>query len=124
MPTSKQAFSKARYKISHSGFKELAHFGVNNFYQDNSYGTWRGYRVIAADGSSLRLPNSEEIVNEFGLFKPNVTSGKMPPIARISLFIDLCTSFIINARMERWDVSEQTMAQEQLVEVVNNLSNG
>lgn len=121
MPPSKQAFSKARYKISHTGFKELANFGVNNFYRDSSYGTWKGYRVIAVDGSSLRLPNSEEIIDKFGLFKPNGSSDKMPPIARISAFIDLCTSFIINARIERWDVGEQTLAQEQIVEVVNSM---
>lgn len=121
MPPSKQAFSKARYKINHTGFKELAHFGVSKFYDDNSYGTWKTYRVIAADGSSLRLPNSEEIIDKFGLFKPNGTSGKMPPIARISLFVDLCTSFILSARIERWDVGEQTLAEEQLVEVVNTM---
>lgn len=121
MPPSKQAFSKARYKISHTGFKELMNSGINNFYNDHKYGTWKEYRVIAADGSSLRLPDSEEVVNKFGVFKPNGTSGKMSPISRISLFVDLCTSFIINARIERWDIGEQTMAQEQLPEVVTKM---
>lgn len=120
-PPSKQAFSKARYKIKHTGFKELAQFGVRNFYNDKTYGTWRGYRVIAADGSSLRLPKSEEIIGKFGLFKPNGTSGEMPPIARISLFVDLCTFFICNARIERWDISEQKIAAQQLEEVVTTM---
>lgn len=52
-------------------------FGI--FIAINPYGIWRGYRVIAANGSSLRLPNSEEVIDKFGLFKPNGTSGKMPP---------------------------------------------
>jgi hypothetical protein len=121
MPPSKQAFSKARYKINHKGFNELFDLGVSNFYEDSNYGTWKGYRVIAADGSSLRLPNSEEMANKFGLFKPNGGSEKMPPVARVSLFVDLCTSIIINARIEVWDVGEQIMAEEQIVEVVTKM---
>ncbi|AAS14233.1 hypothetical protein WD_0521 [Wolbachia endosymbiont of Drosophila melanogaster] len=27
--------------------------------------SWRGYRLIAADGSGMRLPSSGEIVSEF-----------------------------------------------------------
>lgn len=78
-------------------------------------------RVIAADGSYLRLPNSEEVANKFGLFKPNGGSGKMPPVARVSLFVDLCTSIIINARIEGWNVGEQIMAEEQIIEVVTKM---
>ncbi len=81
-PPSKQAFSKARYKICHTGFQELLELSIQTAYQDEpEYGTWRGYRLIAADGSGMRLPSSEEIVSEFGRFKPNGTTGTMPPLA-------------------------------------------
>lgn len=64
---SKQAFSKARYKISHTCFQELLEDSLKVSYaEEPAYGTWRGYRVIAADGSSLRLPDSPEIVEKFG----------------------------------------------------------
>lgn len=112
IPPSKQAFSKARYKICHTGFKELLELSIQTAYQDEpEYGTWRGYRLIAADGSSIRLPNSEEIVSEFGRFKPNGTTGTMSPIARVSLFVDLCTSLICSARLAAWNVGEQTLAE-------------
>lgn len=121
-PPSKQAFSKARYKIRHEGFKELLEDSLTVAYKDDPlYGTWRGYRVIAADGSSLRMPESRETIAAFGRFKPNGTDGKMPPLARISLFIDLCTSMICSARLAAWNVGEQTMAQEQLPEVVSQM---
>lgn len=82
VPPSKQAFSKARYKICHTGFKELLELSIKTAYQDEpEYGTWRGYRLIAADGSGIRLPSSEEIVSEFGRFKQNGTTGIMPPLA-------------------------------------------
>ena len=122
IPPSKQAFSKARYKIRYTGFKELLEDTLKGTYTINPlYGTWRGYRVIAADGSSLRLPDSKEMVEEFGRFKPNGTGGKMPPLGRVSLFVDLCTSMICSARLAAWDVGEQSLAQEQLPEVVNQM---
>lgn len=43
VPPSKQAFSKARYKICHTGFKELLELSIQTAYQDEpEYGTWRG----------------------------------------------------------------------------------
>jgi len=122
IPPSKQAFSKARYKISHVGFQELLEDSLKGTYTNNpSYGTWRGYRVLAADGSSLRLPDSKEMVIEFGRFKPNGTNGTMPPLARVSLFVDLCTSMICSARLAAWNIGEQTLAQEQLPEIVSQM---
>ncbi len=79
------------------------------------------YRLIAADGSGIRLPSSEEIVSEFGHFKPNGTTGTMPLVARVSLFVDLCTSLICSARLAAWNVGEQTLAEEQLPEVVTQM---
>lgn len=122
IPPSKQAFSKARYNIRYTGFQELLESSLKHTYTENPlYGSWKGYRVIAADGSSLRLPESEEMVREFGRFKPNGTEGTMPPIARVSLFVDLCTSMICSAGLARWDIGEQTLAEEQLPEVVNKM---
>lgn len=122
IPPSKQALSKARYKIRHTGFQELLEDSLVSTYKDEpDYGTWRGYRLIAADGSSLRLPDSKEIVSQFGRHKPNGTAGKMPPLARVSLFVDLCTSMICSARLAPWSTGEQSMAQEQLLEVVHKM---
>lgn len=119
IPPSKQAFSQARYKIRYTGFQELLEDSLKGTYTNNpAYGTWRGYRVIAADGSTLRLPDSKEMVAEFGEFRPNGTGGRMPPVGRVSLFVDLCTSMICSARLSSWGVGEQTMAYEQLEEVV------
>lgn len=121
VPPSKQAFSKARYKICHTGFKELLELSVRATYHNPAYGAWRGYRLIAADGSSLRLPASKEIISEFGRFKANGTNGVMAPLGRVSLFVDLCTSMICSARIAAWNIGEQTLAEEQLFEVVTQM---
>jgi len=62
---SKQAFSKARYKIAYTGFQELLDLSIETLYKNPSIGIWRNYRVIAADGSSLRLPDSMVILPRF-----------------------------------------------------------
>lgn len=120
---SKQAFSKARYKIAHTGFQELLDLSIDTLYKNPETATWRGYRVIAADGSSLRLPDSREIVDEFGRFKCNgeKIKSKEPILGRVSLFVDLCSSLILSARLSSWGVGEKTLAEEQLPEVVNKL---
>lgn len=122
IPPSKQAFSKARYKIAHTGFKELLDSSLAIHYEDPTFGTWRGYRVIAADGSSARLPELGNIESHFPKFKCNKASKRQPIMARVSLFVDLCTSVILSARIEGWNVGEQRMAEEQLPEVVSKLS--
>lgn len=117
---SKQAFSKARYKIHHSGYRELLDSGIETAYGDSlETGTWRGYRMIAADGSSINIPVSEETEDYFGRFKCNGTQGRSPILGRVSLFVDLCTSMILSARLAPWNEGEQSLAEEQLPEVVH-----
>lgn len=118
---SKQAFSKARYKIAHTGFQELLDLSIDTLYRNPETGTWRGYRVIAADGSSIRLPDSEDIERKFGRFKCNATEGKNPILGRVSLFVDLCTSLILSARLDSWGIGEQTLAEDQLPEIITKL---
>ena len=75
--------------------------------------SWRGYRLIAADVSGMRLPSSGEIVSEF---EPNGTTGTIG-----NLFVDLCTSLICSARLAAWNIGEQTLAEEQLPEVITQM---
>ncbi len=60
--------------------------------------------------------SSEEIVSEFGRFKPNGTTGTIG-----NLFVDLCTSLICSARLAAWNIGEQTLAEEQLPEVITQM---
>ena len=66
-PASKQAFSKARHKLSPECFRELFEEALKVHYTlIGNEGCWKGYRLIACDGSTLRLPESEELAEEFG----------------------------------------------------------
>jgi hypothetical protein len=63
---SKQALSKARQKLSEQSFIRLNERLVEELYPDNSYVTWKGYRLVGIDGSTGQLPDSDEIRKEFG----------------------------------------------------------
>ena len=58
---SKQAFSQARKKLLPETFKILNEKLITEFYSDNQIHTFKGYRVLAVDGSSLFLPDTKEL---------------------------------------------------------------
>lgn len=95
IPSPKQAFSKTRYKIKSEGIKAMMIGGVQNFYElDPSYGLWRGYRVIAVDGSTIKLPDSDSVIEIFPKLQANQYGESDYPLARMSLRIDLSTSIM------------------------------
>ncbi len=83
MPSlTKQAFSKVRQNISSSAFKELLQLStnVNYFYKDTNL--WHSYRLLAIDGTTLQVPNTDENKKYFGQ-SLNQISGVAQP--RMSL---------------------------------------
>lgn len=61
------AFTQARQKLKHTAFDELTtQTLVPLYYQTASYRTWHGFRVIALDGSMLRLPETPALREAFG----------------------------------------------------------
>lgn len=122
IPPSKQAFSKARYKLKPTAFKEIHALSNKIFYSGNeSYGCFKGYRLIAADGSSMRLPESKALAKHFGRFACNKTEGKRPLLARISLFVDLSTGMILDGELTSWGTGERAHAKKLLPGVVNQM---
>jgi len=61
------AYSQARYKMKHAAFIELNQKAiVDVVYQDGDFKTFWGKRVLAIDGSKIRLPNNLDICGEYG----------------------------------------------------------
>lgn len=117
-PASKQAFSKARYNISYTGFKALNIKLLNECYRDNSDGLWHGYRVFGIDGSTARLPKSHETEEYFGRWdRGQDRNEKCPIMARISEVVELTTGIIVSAKIAPWNLGERVMALEQIEEV-------
>lgn len=67
---SASALSQARQKFKHTAFIELHEECVTKvMYGDGDYDTYKGYRLLALDGTTLRLPTSKESRKEFGVVK-------------------------------------------------------
>ncbi|MBK8503209.1 MAG: hypothetical protein IPL46_13915 [Saprospiraceae bacterium] len=58
---SKSALSQARKKLNPWAFQRLNEVAVESFYEGAEINVWREMRVLAVDGSRLRLPQSEDI---------------------------------------------------------------
>ena len=69
----KSAFFQARKQLSHSAFIDLNHQLIDGVYnQSEHYKKWKGFRLCAIDGSSIRLPNEPDITDHFGVQKGRV----------------------------------------------------
>jgi hypothetical protein len=61
--------------------------------------------LVGADGSSLRLPKSEEVERYFGKFKCNgENTNNNPILGRVYMFVDLCKWLILDARIKGWNM--------------------
>ncbi len=63
---SKSAFSQARKKLLPSAFSALNDLLLCHWDAQVQVPRWHGFRLLAADTTTLRLPNAPEIVAEYG----------------------------------------------------------
>lgn len=109
---SKQAFSKARQKLSEQSFILLNERLVEEFYTDNSYVTWNGYRLVGIDGSTVQLPDSDEIRREFG--GGSNQYGPVMAMGKISMAHDVLNDLSIATVIGPYNSGERDLALEHL----------
>ena len=64
---SSSAFRQARENLSHSIFIELNNSAyTRKYYSVPGYETYKGHRLLSADGSKVRLPDTKDVREEFG----------------------------------------------------------
>jgi hypothetical protein len=108
---SKQVFSAARKKILPTAFIELNRILVDEFYNDNKLQTYRGFRVIGVDGSTLQLPDSQSIREKYG------TCSNHMAMARISHAYDPLNGITLDAIMNPYAASERPMAYNHILNI-------
>src|SRR5450759_4384589 len=99
---SASAYSQARYKLKHTAFIELNQKAiVDVLYQDGNYKKYWGMRVLAVDGSKIRLPNTEDICDAFGTIAYSQGEGSevqgKHPYALASVLHDVLNRISIDA---------------------------
>jgi hypothetical protein len=105
---SKSAFCKARKKLKHTAFIELSEVIEKEFYKSDEVLKWHGYRVLAVDGSTHELPNSEEIKNHYGILQYR-GDGKAICMARSLMVYDTLNHITLHGDMDKYTQSETAM---------------
>ena len=106
----KGAFSRARLKLKHSAFTELNHHLILFFERHFSLRTWHGFRLLAIDGSTLRLPNTPDIAKHFGTHPDSTERSR--PMARASQLYDCLNRITLHASINPYRGDERDLAVE------------
>lgn len=106
----KQAFSKARNKLSPLVFQLLSAKLTEEFYSDNIIKRFKGLRVFAIDSSVLRLPSSPELYEKYGCD----SYSNSVPLARASVMFDVLNNLTLHASINPYNASERDLALEHI----------
>ena len=108
----KQAFSKQRRKLKALFFHDWNQVLTTNFYTHYQYMLWKGFKLLAVDGSSVLLPDTEEVRSRYG-YTFNQT-GHGSPVARICVLYDVLNQLAIKGFLHPYAVSEESVVLEVL----------
>jgi len=112
----KQAYSKARQNLKPEAFVELNNVIVEETYNDK-FKTFKNFRLIAVDGSTLQLPNTQEMREKYGVFSEDNADY---PAARICLAYDVLNEIILAGKIFSYNESEQIAAMDILPEIYSS----
>jgi hypothetical protein len=101
------AFSIARYKINFEFFQYL-NKELNEYIETLDLKLWKGYRVIAGDGTTINLPVHKSTINHFGLFRDSKTGGKTV-MANAAMLYDVLNNYVIASNISPFETGEKTI---------------
>lgn len=102
----KSAFSMKRKLIKSDLFRYMDNIVVKEFYNSNNVRTWRGFVLIACDGSNMVLPDVEELGDRFGWYHTD-KERQLYPGGRACIFQDTLNNITIRAELEPKDRDER-----------------
>lgn len=111
-PVTGSAFTQARYKINPSFFRDLCALPIDS-YNDQQKKRWKGHVLLAGDGSTLNLPVSDDIKEEFGVYT-TTDIGIDRCISRIFFFQDVLNEFVVDGQLSAMCTGEKTLLSASL----------
>ena len=75
-----------------------------------------GYRLTAIDGTTIELPNTETLRNEFG-YAQNQHASVAIARASASCIFDVLNKIVIKSKIYRFETSERKIAMELISEM-------
>lgn len=109
------AFVQARAKLKYTAFIELNESSVvKNYYSDGNYKKYKGLRLVAIDGSKLRLPDTPDVEKEFGKIKIWTKSEEERTYvgSQSSVLYDVLNDIVIDSKLGKARSSERDLALE------------
>ena len=108
----KSALCRARKKLRPEAFVELTDKLTAHFYDRMSHKRWRGFRLLAIDGSTCKVPNTKAVAKHFGVW--HAATGDPCPLARVSQLFDVLNHLTVHALIRPKEESERSLAAEHL----------
>ena len=96
-------------KLKHEAFIVLNDAAVEEYY-DTNYKTYKGYRLLAADGSMIELPPGESVREEYG---SSNNSKQRVNCGWSVVFYDVLNEMIVSAKLHKYGKSERQYLLEQ-----------
>jgi hypothetical protein len=111
------AFSQARRKLKAEAFTDLQSQIIKAFYQNYIWKTWYGYRLVAIDGSAIKIYGDDYCKAYFGV----VDNGSQSPygLARISQCYDVLNHITLAASISPNRIGEREMALDHFQTMQN-----
>ena len=114
---SKPGYLKQRMKLNPEAFVDLYQFHNRNYYSDpeTELYTVNGFLVLAADGSDINIPTTQETLAVYG----NASKKGGKPCAQIGLgcLYDTLNRMILDASINKVKFNEMAVAESQLASV-------
>lgn len=112
----KQAYSKQRQNLNPEVFKYLNDEYIKNIYAEIPVKKYKKYIVISVDGSTIELPNSEELKAHYGLCEGQ--KGSVGRVRAKSLGIyDSLNKIMVKSNIDPYSVSEKDQILKMIEEV-------
>ena len=116
----KSAFVQARKKIKPEVFKRLSRTLLEEFYTNNEPAVklWKGFRLLAVDGSRITLPITSELKEIYGVSK-NQTDTVLVQ-ARCSILYDVQNKYVLDGALSPLKRGERDLALTHLAHCSTN----
>lgn len=115
-PPSKQAVFKRMRILNYDVWNHIHQLFLERIYKPMKKETYKGYLLIAVDGTFVTLPKHHVLDIIFGKHRHSRddTINNSPPQARISMIYDVLNRVVLDYRIVHQDISEITLLFEHL----------
>lgn len=115
------AFSQARRKVKYETYCDISSQICQAFYDQYPYKTWCGFRLLAIDGSAVKIYGDDYCKYYFGM----IDNGSETPyaLARVSQCYDVLNHITLTAAISPNSVGERQLALDHMdiIQSINDL---